>query len=250
MGRFRSRLRTSLQGATALGIAMILLTWGTIAFQLHVNQRTAIQGASQESANLARAFEEQIVAHHPRHRFHPARPARDLCEEYRQLRFAGMDLARRHRDRRRPSIFDHRSATDSCAPPRSEPSQPMNLSDRDHFKAHVESHDRRGLHQQAADRTKLRQGLDPAQPPHPASRRHLRRRDRGVGRSRAARALLSIDQYRARRRHQRDRPRRLRARIARLQERGHGFQEYGRRSRAHRRGAGRLVRRAAASSTA
>ena len=61
MGRFRSRLKASLQGATALGIAMILLTWGTIAFQLHVNKRTTIQSAEHESANLARSFEEQII---------------------------------------------------------------------------------------------------------------------------------------------------------------------------------------------
>jgi diguanylate cyclase (GGDEF)-like protein len=61
MGRFRTQLRKSLQGATALGIAMIILTWATIAFQLSVNRNTAIQGASQESANLTRAFEEQIV---------------------------------------------------------------------------------------------------------------------------------------------------------------------------------------------
>ncbi len=61
MGRFRSRLRMSLQGATVLGVAMIIVTWAMIAFQLHVNKRTAIQGAFHESANLARAFEEQIV---------------------------------------------------------------------------------------------------------------------------------------------------------------------------------------------
>ncbi len=45
MGRFRSRLKASLQGATALGIAMIILTWATIAFQLHVNKRAVIHGA-------------------------------------------------------------------------------------------------------------------------------------------------------------------------------------------------------------
>lgn len=56
MGRFRSRLRMSLQGATVLGVAMIIVTWAMIAFQLHVNKRTAIQGAFHESANLARAF--------------------------------------------------------------------------------------------------------------------------------------------------------------------------------------------------
>jgi len=31
MGRFQLRLKTSLHGATVLGIAMIALTWGTIA---------------------------------------------------------------------------------------------------------------------------------------------------------------------------------------------------------------------------
>jgi diguanylate cyclase (GGDEF)-like protein/PAS domain S-box-containing protein len=61
MGRFQLRLKASLHGATVLGIAMIVLTWGTIAFHLNVVKRTTIQGAFQDSANLARAFEEQIV---------------------------------------------------------------------------------------------------------------------------------------------------------------------------------------------
>ena len=138
MGRFRSRLRTSLQSATALGIAMILLTWGTIAFQLHVNQRTAIQGASQESANLARAFEEQI-----------ARTIRGIDSTLLVLRaiyvknldnfdlpewtwHAGIvtDVVLQY------SIIDpngqlRASSLGTVAL--------MNLSDRDHFKAHVES---------------------------------------------------------------------------------------------------------------
>src|SRR5436189_4283767 len=61
MGRLPLRVKTSLHGAIVLGITMIVLVWGTIAFQLYVNQRAAVQGAFQESANLARAFEEQIV---------------------------------------------------------------------------------------------------------------------------------------------------------------------------------------------
>lgn len=61
MGRFQLWLKTSLHGATVLGIAMIVLTWGTIAFHLNVIKRTAVQGAFQDSANLARAFEEQMV---------------------------------------------------------------------------------------------------------------------------------------------------------------------------------------------
>ena len=196
MGRFRSRLKASLQGATALGIAMILLTWGTIAFQLHVNRN------ARHSRRVARIGQSRPLLrradhpHRPRHRFHAARPARDLCEEYRELRPGGMDLACRHRDGCRPAIFDHRpqrTAARLLAWNRrsDEPERPRP------FQGACRKHDRRGLHQQAADRTKFRQDLDPAQPPHLASRRHLRRRDRGVGRSRAALPLLSIDQYRA-----------------------------------------------------
>ncbi|HKY88291.1 MAG TPA: diguanylate cyclase [Pseudorhodoplanes sp.] len=138
MGRFRSRLKASLQSATALGIAMIVLTWGTIVFQLHVNQRTAVQGAFQESANLARSFEEQII-----------RTIRGIDSTLLVLRaiyvkdsekfdlpewtwHAGIvtDVVLQY------SIIDpngqlRASSLGTVAS--------MNLSDRDHFKVHVES---------------------------------------------------------------------------------------------------------------
>jgi diguanylate cyclase (GGDEF)-like protein len=138
MGRFRTQLRQSLQGATALGIAMIVLTWATIAFQLSVNRNTVIQGASQESANLARAFEEQIV-----------RTIRGIDSTLLVLRaiyvkdrdnfdlaewtwHAGIvtDVVLQY------SIIDPNgqligSSLGTVAS--------MNLSDRDHFKVHVES---------------------------------------------------------------------------------------------------------------
>jgi diguanylate cyclase (GGDEF)-like protein len=50
-----------MHGTTVLGIAMILLVWGTIAFHLRMIERTTVQGALQDTANLARAFEEQTA---------------------------------------------------------------------------------------------------------------------------------------------------------------------------------------------
>lgn len=61
MRRLHSRLKISMHGATVLGVAMIALVWGTIAFHLRVVERATVQGAFQDSANLARAFEEQIA---------------------------------------------------------------------------------------------------------------------------------------------------------------------------------------------
>jgi diguanylate cyclase (GGDEF)-like protein len=61
MRRLQSRLKISMHSTTVLGVAMIALVWGTIALHLRVIERTTVQGAFQESANLARAFEEQIA---------------------------------------------------------------------------------------------------------------------------------------------------------------------------------------------
>jgi diguanylate cyclase (GGDEF)-like protein len=138
MGRFRSRLKASLQGATALGIAMIILTWGTIAFQLHVNRNVAIQGAYQESANLARAFEEQIV-----------RTIRGIDSTLLVLRAIYVKDAEKfdlaewtwHAGIVSDVVIqyviinpDGWMRTTSLGPVR-----PMNLGDREHFKVHVDS---------------------------------------------------------------------------------------------------------------
>lgn len=138
MGRFQLRLKTSLHGATVLGIAMIALTWGTIAFHLNINQRASIQGAFQESANLARAFEEQIV-----------RTVRGIDSTLLVLRaiyvknldafdlpewtwHAGIvtDVVIQY------SIIDRdgRLRASSLGPV-----TPVDLSDRDHFKMHVDA---------------------------------------------------------------------------------------------------------------
>jgi diguanylate cyclase (GGDEF)-like protein len=61
MQRSQSWLKISMHGTTVLGVAMIALVWGTIAFHLRVIERTTVQAAFQESANLSRAFEEQIA---------------------------------------------------------------------------------------------------------------------------------------------------------------------------------------------
>jgi diguanylate cyclase (GGDEF)-like protein len=138
MGRLPLRLKTSLHGATVLGITMIVLVWGTIAFQLSINKYAAIQGAFQESANLARAFEEQIV-----------RTIRGIDSTLLVLRaiyvknldnfdlpewtwHAGIvtDVVIQY------SIIDRdgklrSSSLGSVAP--------IDLSDRDHFKAHIDS---------------------------------------------------------------------------------------------------------------
>ena len=138
MGRLRARLRASLQSATALGIAMILLTWGTIAFQLHVNQRTAIQSAFHESANLARSFEEQII-----------RTIRGIDSTLLVLRaiyvknrdnfdlpewtwHAGIvtDVVIQY------SIIDDNGRLRASS---LGPVQPIDLKDREHFKAHLEA---------------------------------------------------------------------------------------------------------------
>jgi diguanylate cyclase (GGDEF)-like protein len=138
MGPFRTQLRKSLQGATALGIAMIILTWATIAFQLSVNRNTAIQGAFQDSANLARAFEEQVV-----------RTVRGIDSTLLVLRAiyvkntSDFDLAEWtwHAGIVSDVVFqyaiigaDGRLRASSLGPV-----TPMDLSDREHFKVHVDS---------------------------------------------------------------------------------------------------------------
>jgi len=138
MGRFRSRLRASLQSAIALGVAMIVLTWATIAFQLYVNKRTAIQGAFQESANLTRAFEEQI-----------ARTIRGIDSTLLVLRAIyaknvdNFDLPEWtwHAGIMTDVVIqyaiidpDGRLRASSLGPVK-----PIDLSDREHFKAHVDS---------------------------------------------------------------------------------------------------------------
>ena len=54
-------VRASLQGTTFLGLTMIALVWGSIVYHLRAQKNAAIQAAFQETANLARTFEEQIV---------------------------------------------------------------------------------------------------------------------------------------------------------------------------------------------
>ncbi len=138
MRRFQLPLKTSLHGTTVLGVVMIALTWGTIAFHLHANKNAAIQSAFQESANLARAFEEQI-----------ARTVRGIDSTLLVLRaiyvkntdkfdlpewtwHAGIvtDVVIQY------SIIDRdgRLSASSLGPVAA-----IDLSDRDHFKAHLDA---------------------------------------------------------------------------------------------------------------
>jgi diguanylate cyclase (GGDEF)-like protein len=138
MGRFRAQLKKSLQGATALGIAMIILTWATIAFQLHANRTTAIQGAFHESANLTRAFEEQIV-----------RTIRGIDSTLLVLRAVyvkntgGFDLAEWtwHAGIVSDVVIQYViiNADGWMRETSLGPVRPMNLGDREHFKVHVDS---------------------------------------------------------------------------------------------------------------
>ena len=50
-----------MQSTTMLGLAMIALVWAGIIFHLNIAYRNELQSAKQETANLARAFEEHIT---------------------------------------------------------------------------------------------------------------------------------------------------------------------------------------------
>jgi diguanylate cyclase (GGDEF)-like protein len=138
MGRFRAQLKKSLQGATALGIAMIILTWATIAFQLSVNRNMAIQAASQESANLTRVFEEQIV-----------RTIRGIDSTLLVLRaiyakdIKGFDLAEwTWQAGITADVVIQFAIIDGDGKLRASslgPVKPIDLSDREHFRVHVDS---------------------------------------------------------------------------------------------------------------
>lgn len=54
-------LRASAQSTTILGLAMLAVLWGSVVFHLNVTHENDLQGAKQETANLARAFEEHIA---------------------------------------------------------------------------------------------------------------------------------------------------------------------------------------------
>ena len=58
---FRPWLRAARQVGTFLGLAMIALAWAGIALHLSIEERSALQAAKQNTDNLARVFEEQIV---------------------------------------------------------------------------------------------------------------------------------------------------------------------------------------------
>lgn len=54
-------LRASLQGTTFLGAVMVALIWIAATLYLQANRQADLQSATQESSNLARAFEEHIA---------------------------------------------------------------------------------------------------------------------------------------------------------------------------------------------
>ena len=54
-------LRASLQPITALGLATIVVAWAGITWHLSIEEKSALQAAKQNTGNLARVFEEQIV---------------------------------------------------------------------------------------------------------------------------------------------------------------------------------------------
>ena len=59
--RWRLWLGAARQEATWLGLAMIALIWGSVAYHLDVERMRARQAAVQNTGNLARSFEEYTV---------------------------------------------------------------------------------------------------------------------------------------------------------------------------------------------
>ncbi len=138
MRHFKSWTKISTHGTTVLGVAMIALVWGTIAFHLKVVERATVQGAFQDSANLARAFEEQI-----------ARTVRGIDSTLLVLRAIyvkdtkGFDLAEWtwHAGIVTDVVIQY-AIIDRDGKLRASSLgkvSPLDLSDRDHFKVHVDS---------------------------------------------------------------------------------------------------------------
>ena len=138
MRRLQSWLKISFHGTTVLGVAMIALVWGTIAFHLKVVERATVQGAFQDSANLARAFEEQI-----------SRTVRGIDSTLLVLRAIyvkdtkGFDLAEWtwHAGIVTDVVIQY-SIIDRDGKLRASSlgkAVPLDLSDRDHFKVHLDS---------------------------------------------------------------------------------------------------------------
>jgi PAS domain-containing protein len=121
-----------------LGIAMLVLTWGAIAFHLDVNKRANIQARSRISANLARAFEEQMV-----------RTVRGIDSTLLVLRaiyvknLETFDLAEwTWHAGIVTDVVQHYGIIDREGRLRASslgPVPAIDLSDRDHFKVHVDS---------------------------------------------------------------------------------------------------------------
>ena len=148
------RLRPALRGATFLGVAMIALTWASIGFDLHLEWRSDQQAAIQNTGNLARAFEEQII-----------RSIKEVDKTLLVLR-AGYEQDPAHFDLKNSAkyflgevtplfglIDPHGMLTQSSAGPIG---LPVDLSDREHYRAllmprttSVHRH-ARGAHQRAA----------------------------------------------------------------------------------------------------
>ena len=135
--RFRlgQRLRGTRQPTTFLGVAMIGLIWAGLAFHLSKEKDSALESAKQNSGNLVRVFEEHVI--------------RVVEQANKAL------LSLRARYEKSPEQFDIENARvyldnlvlqisvisadgmlklSTTAPP---PGTPIDLSDRDHFRAHL-----------------------------------------------------------------------------------------------------------------
>lgn len=134
----RAWLRTSLQGTIVLGLAMIALVWTSVWFHLSVQREAAIRAAFQDTANLARTFEEHI-----------SRIIRAEDEKLLVLRtmyqrdpasFQAIDWAHRLKTDStialQYSIIDRNGqlATSSLGAV-----EPVDLADREHFRVHIEA---------------------------------------------------------------------------------------------------------------
>ncbi len=136
----RAWLRTSLQGTIVLGLAMIALVWTSVWFHLNVQREAAVRAAFQDTANLARTFEEHI-----------SRIIRAEDEKLLVLRtmyqrdpasFQAIDWAHRLKTDStialQYSIIDRNGqlATSSLGAV-----EPVDLADREHFRVHIEAGD-------------------------------------------------------------------------------------------------------------
>jgi diguanylate cyclase (GGDEF)-like protein len=128
----RKQLRPALQGATFLGVAMIALTWASIGFDLRLEWKSAQQAAIQNSGNLARAFEEQIIRS-IREVDKALLVLRDAYE--RDPRHFNLDNSARYYLGEAIPIFgviDQHGMLRATTPSRLQ--SPVDLSDREHFR--------------------------------------------------------------------------------------------------------------------